>query len=460
MKISQKWVIPATAPLWALFLSQCFDFSVVDSGENDAGTDTAKNPPDTDKDSNPDSASSDSATDTGPTIDISCIDEQIPAPGIGDGLVQAETSVETDDVSSSCGGAVSGDVAYYWRAPFTDYYIFDTSEATYNTVLALYSECGGTELACSQDIETAQTSKIVRKFTSGDEIVIVVDGWSGENGTAPLDIQRVPCPAIDLEGQAIPHLNSTLGAADNHTGECGGSGFADKAFHWVAATGGLYRFTATSDVFKPSIYVEDGPVCGSRQLGCNAAAKGSLGAEVVRNVAAGQPLTIIVDGQNGEGTFRLNIEKISNTNCPESSLVLTLGDCNGGGGLCATGELLTDRLLAASCAPAVSEDAAFQPVDHLDMSYTLKVPSAPTNGAGDCEAKITANGPLVVYALRDDCGGEEVGCVAATESGGAYTAEIRIDMEQTKRDYILVVSAAMWMDPGPYSIHLHCSMVL
>ena len=450
MKTDRRiWVRTLTALLLGTTLTGCFDFEAT-SGTTDAGTDSHLG---TDSET-------DDQTDTEPSINLSCVSEQIAHPGLGDALVTAETSVERDDFASSCGGAASSDVAYYWKAPFNDYYVFDTSEANYNTVLALYSECGGTELDCNQDTAAALTSEIVRKFRAGDEVVVVVDGWSGEQGTAPLDIQRVQCPTIDLEGQPLPHNNSTLGAGDRHGGDCGGNGFADKAFHWVPAKDGLYRFTVTSDEFKPAVYVENGPVCGSALLGCNAAAEGSFGAEVVRQVDAGRPLTIIVDGQDGQGALSLEIQELEAATCPESSSVINMSNCTGAGNVCVSGEILTQRLLSPSCSPAVSPNGVFAPFSHPDMSYTLEIPGIESPGSGNCKVSVEGDGPLVAYILNEDCGGDELQCVTATESGGTHTAEVNIDVADTKRSYVLVVSAASWITPTSYSIALGCAMII
>lgn len=59
---------------------------------------------------------------------------------------------------------------------------------------------------------------------------------------------------------------------------------------------------------------------------------------------------------------------------------------------------------------------------------------------------------FVAYVLAGDCGGPELECVAATDQGGTFVAEIERAMEATARSYVLVVAAAGWGGPSAFRV--------
>ncbi len=259
----------------------------------------------------------------------------------------------------------------------------------------------------------------------------------------------------------MPYTNTTVGAGDDNSGTCGGGGVEDKAFHWVAPAAGLYRFNVVSSVFTPAIYVEEGPQCGGALLGCNAAVNGTYGTEVVRELEAGQVLTVIVDGVSGSGSFTLDIEEVPGTSCPESSSVINLTTCTTLGSVCIADQTLDGRLLAPTCAPAVGNGGFGTPLSMDDMSYLWQVPGISPPSAGFCGVRVDAEGDtsFVVYVLQGgDCSGPELDCVEATDtdSDGVYSAYVDETMLVDAQDYVLVVADDSWMDVTSFDITLMC----
>src|SRR5262249_38869876 len=156
----------------------------------------------------------------------------------------------------------------------------------------------GAELACNNNTATTPQSEIVSRFTQGERVLAVVDGNVGDQGTVAFNAERVTCPAIDLTGQPLPATLSTVGGSNTHTGPCGGANLIERTYRFTPTETGLYSITAQSTDFAPLLYVEQGPRCGGTLLGCNkgAGALNSYPAEVMRNLTAGQPVTITVDG--------------------------------------------------------------------------------------------------------------------------------------------------------------------
>ena len=80
----------------------------------------------------------------------------------------------------------------------------------------------------------------------------------------------------------------------------------DAAFHWVAPSAGLWAFRATAQDFDPVVAVHRGPRCADPRIGCNV---GDRSAEVVRQLAAGEVVSVIVDSEERAGPFELEIAK-------------------------------------------------------------------------------------------------------------------------------------------------------
>lgn len=373
-----------------------------------------------------------------PKPTLSCADDVL------DMQVQASTTGAGDDFSGSCGAGNSPDVAYEWVAPMADWYRLDTIGSDFDTVLYLQSDCGATELACSDNTGGETYSSLVRHFETGERVLAVVDGKVGTSGSATLNVNPVTCPAQELTGQPLPVQLSTAGGPDVHTGSCSTQGFPERSYRWTPPSDGLYRFSARSDAFSPAIYLERGPSCGGLALACNRGTQGGYRAEVTRRLTGGEPVTVIVDSNGGAGLFDLDIQPVTGATCPShdwsqwtSMPVIKPGDPN---------------ILSASCAPAGG--MTFSGLEgYSDHSYHETVDLAP---GGGCGLTILSSVPFNLFVLRGaDCGGEEVMCAVATDDGnGGYSARWNYT-DKDNGDYTLVVESPQMFDLS-YDLRIQC----
>jgi hypothetical protein len=130
------------------------------------------------------------------------------APTIGDGTYAASTTAADTERNAACGGGGAGDV--WWKfAPAADgIAIFDTVGSDFDTVISVYSACGGAELGCNDDaavgVETARLSIAV---AAGQTYLVRVAGCAGERGTVALEIVTTPEP-VQISG----HVRDDEGA--------------------------------------------------------------------------------------------------------------------------------------------------------------------------------------------------------------------------------------------------------
>jgi hypothetical protein len=116
---------------------------------------------------------------------------------LGTLVATGSTSGLSSQGISSCGGGGGPDVIYYWVAPNSGTYTFDTcSGSSYDTRLWLAADCAaldaGTNIGCNDDSCGLQ-SRVSRTMVAGEGILIGVDGFStSSQGTYGLSISGPP----------------------------------------------------------------------------------------------------------------------------------------------------------------------------------------------------------------------------------------------------------------------------
>lgn len=380
-------------------------------------------------------------------LDTSCTDGVIPD---GTGTTSIDTEAGGNDFTASCGGESSPDRMLLWTAPVTDYYVFDTFGSAFDTVLGLYAECAGEEFACSNNVGELGQSEIVRKFLAGQQALVLVDGTTGDSGQGVLNIQRVTCPDLDLEGQTFPVELTTRGFGDDFASQCGGGGQEDRAYHWVAPQDGLYYFRATSDSFTPAITLLDGPRCTDRVLACGGAQVKEYGAEIVRFFRAGEAVSLVVDGVDGSGLFTLDIALTPDQTCSEAVIEAASEPFD---------DDFTERTLAPSCGFARQSGSFGQLYEVPDKVYTLIVPPVSGGCFGECGVTITAPQEFVLYGVESEqCGGAEIDCQLATLDAASATATASIafprGVEETR--HTVVVADRSELDGGGFQVETFC----
>ncbi|GAB4565060.1 MAG: hypothetical protein Tsb0020_15680 [Haliangiales bacterium] len=381
------------------------------------------------------------------SVDTSCVDDPVSGPT---GTTPVDTDLADDAITNSCGGAGSPEQVFLWTPPTTDYYVIDTFGSGFDTVLAVYDECGGAELACNNNVDELAQSELVTKLAGGQPTVLVVDGVAGDRGAGELHVERVTCPDIDLEGQSVPIEQSTVGFGDDHSVQCGGVGAEDRAYHWVAPADGLYYFRAEAGSFRPLVGLLEGARCSDRELGCNIAASGELGAEVVRYLRAGEVVAVLVDGVQAGGAFQLDIGLSDAPACPAEELPNS--------GLTVSG--FGPYVMAPSCSFARAVDGVGAPFDAGSLTYRFELPGVGDTGSGYCDVIATSQQQLAISALeRDDCGGAELGCVLSEPNGTQQRASLRLTLQPESVARTVVLSDRVSFDAGAIDITIECAAI-
>ncbi len=136
---------------------------------------------DDDGDGDVDCADSDCFTD--PACDT-CPDADL---GMTLGTTTGTTTGGTDRRAGSCGGG-GEDRTLLFTAPAEGTYTISTAGSAFDTVLyVLDAGCDGLELACNDDSGGSSQSEVVVDLGAGQQVIIVVDGYSGA-GDYTLDI--------------------------------------------------------------------------------------------------------------------------------------------------------------------------------------------------------------------------------------------------------------------------------
>ena len=391
-------------------------------------------------------SANDAAVDARENPVFECTSSQFD-PALGSASVDTET--EVDHVTLSCGAEGGGDQLLSWQAPGTDYYVFDTNGSSFDTVLGLLDGCDGNELACDHKT-VGMASEIVRKFAHATDVVIVVDGFAGDQGIGTLNVARVSCPDSGLEGQSFPLPFSTAGFGDDYSNDCGGLTREDRAYRWVAPTDGLYAFKIRATGYAAIVSVMDGPRCSDTLLGCSKAAEGGMRAEVVRRLVAGQVVSIYVDGVDGDGPFEIDVSDPLEAPCPDED-----GPADGSS---VVDRYYTPRVLSPSCGFPEVFDGLSGPVPLGDISFKLDT-AGPVDScvSRTCTIDIESTGLFHAYLLdQNDCGGRELACETATP-GSPYTASLQFEVSNNDiAHHTLVVADGEEPSDEAVAVSLSC----
>jgi hypothetical protein len=106
--------------------------------------------------------------------------------------VAGSTSGLTDVFTPSCGYSYSTpDVAYAFTAPAAGTYTFDTVGSSFGTVLEIRNgTCAGPKLGCASDSSYSGAGATVSvSLTAGQQVTVIVDGYSSYSGSYVLHIK-------------------------------------------------------------------------------------------------------------------------------------------------------------------------------------------------------------------------------------------------------------------------------
>ena len=237
----------------------------------------------------------------------------------------ATTGYSSDHTpSSSCVGSwiTSGpDKEHNWTAPYDGCYIFDTDNSYFNTVLMLYDECYGTEIACNDDVDDpfdedfarSDGSRIVHELDADESVLVVVDGYSSATGIYRLGINRSNLSSdadVDLGSEIgwYVYEGTTLFGGSDYTASCGASSDSpDILLHWTAPAADYYAFWLDADEFDTVLSLYQGSECTSTsdletEVACTDTYAWGGGGVLARSMDEGEQILIRVAGY-GAGAY-------------------------------------------------------------------------------------------------------------------------------------------------------------
>jgi hypothetical protein len=218
------------------------------------------------------------------------------------------TAGEDSGIESACGASPSPESLYRFVAPFDASFRFDTFGSSFDTLLAIRDPNGCFELACNDDFQGLD-SQVELFLAAGQEVLIVVDGFSGGFGNYQLHVEAdIPLCAPVLDGDLpIVVEDTTAGQPDTFQTSCIGGNAPDRTYHFFAPFAGVFVFDMEGSQYDTTLEILNG-TCGGPSLDCNDDFE-STASHLELFLEQDQLVTIVVDGFQGDfGDFVLRIE--------------------------------------------------------------------------------------------------------------------------------------------------------
>jgi len=150
------------------------------------------------------------AADSDIVVNVDAVQGDCPEETIMGALpitVMGDTTGKANKISGSCFGE-GGDITYAWTAPEDGEYRIEIDTCDYQDCDAMMgmgylydsvlyvldgTSCGGDELACNDDVALGmqRDSRLTVDLTAGQDVIIVVDGWSNTEGKFDLMITKL-----------------------------------------------------------------------------------------------------------------------------------------------------------------------------------------------------------------------------------------------------------------------------
>jgi hypothetical protein len=214
----------------------------------------------------------------------------------------------SDLLAGSCGGFGSPEAVFWFQAPVSGTYVFDTVGTVFDSVLYVLDPFSCGELACN-DGWSNPPSQVLLTLGVGEEVLLVVDGvGAGDQGDYVLQWYLTDCPMTDL-GSMVPLsvMGSTQGGFSNLESACAFTVSPEATYLFTAPADGSYTFDTAGSGFDTVLYLLDS-TCGGIELACNDdAAPVDVTSAVTIDLFADQQVVVVVDGY-GIGSFVLNVQ--------------------------------------------------------------------------------------------------------------------------------------------------------
>jgi hypothetical protein len=226
------------------------------------------------------------------------------------------------------GNAGLHSIWWKWTAPGDGSVIIQTTDSTFDTLLAVYTgsvvtELGNAVTASNDDSGSAKTSLVAFNVKSGITYHIAVDGFDGESGAIKLSLSyrttaistppndpftnRIVLQGLSVTTTASSYLASKEPGEPDHADELGG---ASVWWTWTAPASGTVAIDTLGSDFDTLLAVYTGSaftnlvkVASNDDLSTN-----SVLSSVTFSAKAGTRFQIAVDGFDGQpGDIQLNL---------------------------------------------------------------------------------------------------------------------------------------------------------
>ncbi len=127
------------------------------------------------------------------------VDNCASAQPTPNGVYAFNLNAATPDGPGSC-STTSGaqDMWVKYVAPDNGVATFSLCGSDFDTVMSVYTGCGGSELACNDDTDSCGSqSQVIMPVTGGSSYLIRIAGYAGDVGAGSLLVSGPPAPAAD-----------------------------------------------------------------------------------------------------------------------------------------------------------------------------------------------------------------------------------------------------------------------
>lgn len=222
---------------------------------------------------------------------------------------------------SSSGDKDTTDVWHYFKATSEGNFRISLCGSQFDTTLAIFDDCGGTELTANDDSCDLQ-SEVVVALAEGQSCLIRIAGYEGDGGSYTLAVEKCQPPKNDECVNAIPvtdgaaYYGSTDCAAATDESSCADNDTSDVWHSYTPASTGLATINLAGSAFDTTLTVFDG--CGGKELACNDDSCGDLQSEITMLMTEGNTYLIRVAGYDAaSGDYTLTVNSSPHILSPE-----------------------------------------------------------------------------------------------------------------------------------------------
>ena len=221
-----------------------------------------------------------------------------------------------DDYTPSCATSFADDIAVTWTAPADGCYLFDTTGSSFDTVLAVYDGCGGSELTCNDDYSDHAAGDTL-SLDAGEQVVVAIDGYRADSGAYTLSVTE-DHSAVNLAAATDSDLGTSYGSAvasgssagaDTSLSPSCAAGSRDVIFAWTVPSAGVWTIDTNGSSYDTVLSVWQAiDYCTPIEVACDDDSGSGTRSQIAVRGSGGERAYIAISGYSGNtGTYVLNI---------------------------------------------------------------------------------------------------------------------------------------------------------